>query len=368
MALTITSTTSPESDLQHAVSDSWRTAPIKPEEAPATSKNGDVIPLDKLPAKKFIEVRDQEVAEKKEAGPEFLQGEENGKPGKTGWQKRIDKVTRNWRTAESRAVEAERRAAELEARISGNSSEAPAHRSQSAAANSPVQYVTGAEKYSDFADAIRVAEKTGISVSERAATAIRAMANQADIVYFLAKNPAIASELLTNPDNATSRVGEISRDLLNFHKDVERRGSQETLRQQQLIRSHHERVNAALSKETDSAALVESAGRMPIAPSVTAAILEQDNSDAVAIHFARNPKLLEELNQLPPSAAMSRVGRIAERLEAKGDSRHERPSPPPPISPVGASSSRTSIALDELPPREYNRIRNQQERQRRRGL
>lgn len=383
MSLTISSTTPGETleDLQKAVGDDWRNPPAQ-EDLSLANKNGE-LRLDKLPAKKFIEIRDQQVAEKKDTGPEFLQGEENGKPGhKSGYEKRISKLTKNWRAEQSRAEAAERRAAELESRLSGAApperSVVPAHsgndnnaesqklRPESTAASSPKQYISGAEKFPDFADAMREADKSGISVSERAATAIRSMANPAAIIYFLSKNPAIASELLTNPDSATARVGEISRDLLYFHRDVERRGSQETFRQQELVRSHNRRVAAALSQEADRARLVESSGKMPIAPSVTAAILEQDNSDAVAIYFAKNPKILQELNQLPPSAAMSRVGRIAEQLAAKSAPQtKEKVRPPDPVVPVGASAIRLNIPLDELPIREFIKTRNQQERARR---
>ena len=105
MSLTITSNTPGETieDLQHALSDDWRTPRTKPEDKPAT--NGDAIPLDKLPQKQFNEIRDQQVRDNKDAARIALEGDDRElyrAKGSGKLERRIDKVTKNWRTEESR--------------------------------------------------------------------------------------------------------------------------------------------------------------------------------------------------------------------------------------------------------------------------
>src|SRR5271155_5183366 len=122
MSFTLVSSTDSQESLNAAASENWRAAPVPP---PVPAVPGE-IPAS-LPQKQFNEVREEEIREKKEAGPEILQGEEerSGKPGRNGYQKRLDKLTKNWKTAESRRIAAESRVAELESRL-GNGAAQPA--------------------------------------------------------------------------------------------------------------------------------------------------------------------------------------------------------------------------------------------------
>ena len=206
-------------------------------------------------------------------------------------------------------------------------------------------------------------------MSERAAKAIEATRNSEDLVYFLMKRPEICAELFG--DDATQRVGEISAQLMRNPPQAQQHRQQADPRPQELLQAHNERMMAMRKADPALAAAVDSAGQLPISQAVTMAVIEQENSQDLVIYFAKNPKVLEELNQLAPSAAMSRVGRIAAKLEgieANSVSKRERVAPPAPISPVGGSSSRTGISLDDpaVPLREFFAVRNKQENARRR--
>ena len=91
--LTLASTTSSEAELRHAVSENWRTPPGSPTDAPDDSGREHVVPLDKSDFKDYKRIRDEQVAEKKFEGPEFLKDDKQKPHKKSGWERRIDKLT-----------------------------------------------------------------------------------------------------------------------------------------------------------------------------------------------------------------------------------------------------------------------------------
>lgn len=102
-----------------------------------------------------------------------------------------------------------------------------------------------------------------------------------------------------------------------------------------------------------------------IPQSVQLAIVEMDNGPEVAYYLGQNPEEAEKLLDLSPIKAIIAVGQIAATLTK--DSPEPRPvsRAAAPVKPVGSSSTRSSVSLEELPQREYNRIRNEQEQKRR---
>lgn len=381
MALTITSTTPGETQemLSHAVSEDWRTPPSKPE--PKENGKEDSIRVDELPPKEFAKVREEQIKSRKESEWEFRRAEENG--GKShkggGLAKRIDRLTAQKAAEQARADAAEARAAELEARLNGTGAQGakPPGPSQQPAELAKVESVKAAEvptkaehskqfgeaakRYPDFKQTLETADRSGVRISESLESAILANPNSTDIAYFLAKNPTLIPEL----EKDHTRVAQIASDLKGVHSKAAQSGDLETARQQQLFHSHSQRVGAALKAEPDAQKLL-AASNVPIAPNVTLAIVEQPNSEQVAIHLARHPELLTELNRLPASAAISKVARLAEQLESKAASNRVKPKPPEPIQPVGGSVSRTGLSLEEIPLKDFIRERNRQERARRR--
>ena len=230
----------------------------------------------------------------------------------------------------------------------------------------------------EFDRAMDAADRAGVLIPNRAVTAIEAMRNSEDVVFYLAKNPDICQELLENEASATQRIGEISRELMQrapAQAPRQQQPDQETLRHNQLLNAHLARMNALRATDPEAAKAIDAAvasnqssGIGP-SPYVYSAILDQSNSEYVARYLLTNPAELVRLNGLHPTSAITEVGRLAERLEAKAASRRERAKPPSPITPVGASSSRTGLSLDDpsVPIGTFIRERNRQEWQRKRA-
>jgi len=390
MSFTLVSSTDSQESLNAAASENWRAAPVPP---PVPAVPGE-IPAS-LPQKQFNEVREEEIREKKEAGPEILQGEEerSGKPGRNGYQKRLDKLTKNWKTAESRRIAAESRVAELESRLGNGAAQPASDETQSGSETHPQQsgtaptdaprvrteretgahqrYISGTSKYADYADVIENAERSELRISERAAVAIESMRNSEDLVYYLAKNPEVCHELLTNPDSATGRIGELSAELM---ANPQRITQTQNPRQQhppqavdpelqQKFHNHYGRVKVLLNSRADASKIISAAeaSGIGISDAVNVAMIEQENGEHILLQLLEKPELRAELNRLSYATAMSRISRISAQLEANALSKRERAAPPEPISPVGGSSSRTGISLDQLSPREYIAARNRQD-------
>jgi hypothetical protein len=103
---------------------------------------------------------------------------------------------------------------------------------------------------------------------------------------------------------------------------------------------------------------------LEIPASVQLAVIEMDNGPDVAYHLAKHPEICAELLDMTPLSAVRKVGQIAESLNPESRRSHNekpKPKPPAPLAPVGASSTRSSIPLEQMPPKDYIRIRNEQE-------
>jgi hypothetical protein len=125
-------------------------------------------------------------------------------------------------------------------------------------------------------------------------------------------------------------------------------------------------VFEALGKYEDFDEVVkESNLEIPGAAQVAIISLKEQGA-AVTYYLAKHPDVCAELMELSddqPSVIM-RIGQIAESLNpAKERSPNEKPKPKPPapLNPVGASSTRSSIPLEQMSARDYIRVRNDQE-------
>lgn len=139
----------------------------------------------------------------------------------------------------------------------------------------------------------------------------------------------------------------------------------EEARTKETFDTYNKRVSEARGKYEDFDEVV---GRddISIPQSVQLAIVEMDNGPEVAYYLGQHPEEAEKLLELSPIKAVMAVGRIAATLNPSS-SPEKRPvsGAPTPVKPVGSSSTRSSVALEDLPQREYNRIRNEQESKRR---
>jgi hypothetical protein len=94
------------------------------------------------------------------------------------------------------------------------------------------------------------------------------------------------------------------------------------------------------------------------------AIVELDNGHEVTAHLIDNPTEVQKLHSMSPSAAIAYIGKISARLEAPKE--RIRSKAEAPIQPVGGTA-RSTVPMEDLPPREYQRLRNAQEAKRNGG-
>ncbi len=341
MAFVMTTTTESAEALQQGASDNWKTAP----EAPVEPPDPGAVPKE-IPQKIFNSVREEQIREKQKT-PEWLR-EDRGKP---------DEAIKKYETAKQRDYAAERHKAELRKILEQVSGERVSDESQSSESrpNAEQNGNGNAAPSDDFERSFKAASRVyhdfdaaiaGVKVTQRLIDAIRAQvknpAEVADIAYTLAKSPGLREELENDP--SSSNLAKIS----------------PTIRHKIAFDAHSQRMAA-----DPAAARAVATSNVVMHQAVLDAIVEEDNSSEVAKYFAENPSEAEALNELPPVAAVAKVGRVAERLSAKSAAR-QRTRPLPPISPVGGSSTRSGGSLEELSPGDYIRARNKQEFERKR--
>lgn len=267
-----------------------------------------------------IETPEEEVEEKPVAqetaaetdsdeGAEEEAESEPKKKGRGGWQRRNEKLTRNWKNAESRAEAAERLAAELKAQLAAKPAE-----QQTPAKTVP----DGRPKLSDF------------------------------------ETPEEWAEALTDWKLE-------QRDAKVRQAAVE----DETKERQQTYR---ERLEAAKSKHDDWEEVADEikANGMNIPLIVQDAILESDVGPEITYYLAKNRDVTAKLMDMSPAAAAKEIGRIEARLSPETkDAPKDRPksNAPPPIKPLGGSTKHVASVDDpNISIEEYYEIRKAQRR------
>jgi len=159
-------------------------------------------------------------------------------------------------------------------------------------------------------------------------------------------------------------------DELKLIREQELRDADHARQQQYLagrLAAHQTRLEKALA-DPGVREMVTQGIDIPVRQDLIAAILEHDNSELLTIHLAQNPSTVEQLNAMEPSRSYSEIAKLSARLEGKSPDprpvRRHTPKPAP-INPVGGSST-ASVPLDELDYASYRRVRDQQEKARRR--
>lgn len=131
------------------------------------------------------------------------------------------------------------------------------------------------------------------------------------------------------------------------------------------VEAHNKRMDEARSRYKDFDEVIEE-NDFAMDPQVGKVFLKVKNSGDVAYYLAKHPEEGKKFAAMDPEEAIMELGAISRSLSSQ-DSPEKRPvtGAPPPVKPVGSSSTRSSVALEDLPQREYNRIRNEQEAKRR---
>jgi len=140
----------------------------------------------------------------------------------------------------------------------------------------------------------------------------------------------------------------------------------ENQRLRETFDAHNQRLNAAKQQYEDweqVAQSLEDGGAIP--QSVGLAMIELENGPAVMYHLAKNPELLTRLNEMSEVRAVAEIGRIAASLSGENAAAGEaslEPWPvsaaPAPIKPVGGSATQTATDPGRMPLADYIKWRN----------
>ncbi len=230
MTIVLTSTTSPQSEMDHAVSDNWREPPEpkeKPEPAPEPEPEQEPVEVPEEPAEPAAEPEPETEVESKAAKA----------PHKSGFQRRIDKLTARNHQLESRLAEMEAKAKPAEVAAPAQGPQEPkfadfngdiekflAHRDawKEVQANISKQeemrraindaYNEKASKaLGEYEDWAEVVAGSKVVLPQDAIDAIKEVDNGPAVAYYLAQHPDEAEALNEfTPKRAVLEVGKIS--------------------------------------------------------------------------------------------------------------------------------------------------------------
>lgn len=163
--------------------------------------------------------------------------------------------------------------------------------------------------------------------------------------------------------------------------------------QEEAQRAENERIQATIAEWNDHANAARRkyddfdetlSDQVPIYQGVLNALVELENGPEVAYWLGKNRDQAQELMKLTETRAIARIGQISAELGngdvisekpdaeiAEEEAEEEEPRPkrraisaaPAPIRPVGGSSTKSSVPLDEVDYATYRKIRDQQIKQ-----
>lgn len=131
---------------------------------------------------------------------------------------------------------------------------------------------------------------------------------------------------------------------------------------QERFDAHVKRVEAAREKYTDYDQVVESieAENDELPEGVALTIVELENGPDVAYHLAKNPEILSKLREMSSYRAIAEIGKIADKLAGTAEPK-EPPKPksaaPAPIKPVSTGATKSAVPLDEMSYSDYKKAR-----------
>ena len=257
------------------------------------------------------------------AKPEEAEEVKEQKPKvKGGFQARIDRLIKQQASTEERAAAAEKKAAELEAKLKGD----------------------------------------GVTKTEQADGEPKRDAFQSDAEYLKA----------------------FTRWEVKQEMKAEREAEQKAAFEEQIKEARKNYNTRMIALQNENPELKELLAQdISVPPAIEAPILyEMDNGPEVTMFLAQNPEVCQELMEMPPSRAIAEVWKISEKLAAgKTEETDEekaekeaieaeeqekaikaaeiRKRPPAPIKPVSGGSSRSTIPLDKTDYQAYKKLRSQ---------
>lgn len=133
---------------------------------------------------------------------------------------------------------------------------------------------------------------------------------------------------------------------------------------QEMFQAHVKRVEAAREKYTDYDEVVDGidseTDEIPNGLALT--IVELDNGPDVAYHLAKNPELVSKLKEMSEYRAIAEIGKISDKLTPKTEeapAEKKKTAAPAPIKPVATGNTKSAVPLDEMSFEDYKKARQQ---------
>jgi hypothetical protein len=138
--------------------------------------------------------------------------------------------------------------------------------------------------------------------------------------------------------------------------------------QKEIFDNYNKRVSEARGEYDDWDEVIGAADKIVIPNAAKIAIIESDNGPDIGYYLAKHPEEAAAMMDMTSTHAIHvAVGKISDKLlgEKAKPAVKEKVRPPAPVTPVGSSAARTNIPLEEMPIRDYIKVRNKQEREHR---
>ncbi len=127
----------------------------------------------------------------------------------------------------------------------------------------------------------------------------------------------------------------------------------------QLAVPFAERMKELRAKASDIAE-IDKQSNIPIPMAVQDALLALPGGPEATLYLVRHPEEAHKLRAIPDHLAVATVAQLAAKLDPASSFRAPASRAPKPISPVGGSSTKSSIDLDQT---DYQTFRRERERQ-----
>lgn len=135
--------------------------------------------------------------------------------------------------------------------------------------------------------------------------------------------------------------------------------------QKTQLKTHLERVIAFEKSHPDFKEVMEDIGEVRLSMAVNNAIIDSEHGPELMYEFAKNPGELERLNALSPESAARAIGRLEAKFESSAEKAKETTTTsekkvttaPKPISTINSKAGHTKSTRDELPYDEWVKLR-----------
>ncbi len=282
MARIIESTTDTQEELERAFAEEPE---VKPEEK--ASKEAEEKP--EAVSEEDASTEDIEAQEEPKEDAEYQEKPDQKHKSNKGYQKRIDKLTREKYEREARVAELERKLQE----ISQQQAQPAVQQTQQRVEGKP--RLDQFQNYNDYVEALADWKFEQRQIQAQAEAAQRAQMEAAQ-------------------------------------------RQQEELREK--VESYKERVASTVEKYADWDEVTKKNVIVPEAASM--AIIESENGPDVTYYLGKHPEVIEELHDLTPVQQISRIAAISYEIAHPG-SRRVQTKAPAPVQPVGGSSQGTTM-------------------------